>query len=76
MLDFPPIPRVWSQMKVPKQIKTTVDNQLFWIMEEKISGKDDIVWGFASAFRLEVMKIADAFYGDGTFEMVKDTKFG
>ena len=44
-------------------------------MEEKISGKDDIVWGFASAFRLEVMKIADAFYGDGTFEMVKDTKF-
>ena len=62
-------------MKVPEQMKTTVDNQPFLIMEEKIAGKDDVVWGFASASGLEVMKKADAFYGDGIFEMVKDTKF-
>ena len=47
-------------------MKTTVGNQPFLIMEEKIAGKDDAVWGFASASGLVVKKKADAFYGDGT----------
>ena len=62
-------------MKVPEQMKTTVDNQPFLIMEEKIAGKDDVVWGLDYSSGLEVMKKSDAFYGDWTFEMVKDTKF-
>ena len=64
--DYPPKPKVRSEMKVPEQMKATVDSQPFFIMEEKIAGKDDAVWGFASASGLVVKKKADAFYGDGT----------
>ena len=39
-LDCPTIPKVWSEMKVSKQMKTTVDNQPFLIKEEKIAGLD------------------------------------
>ena len=48
-------------MKVPEQMKTTVDNQPFLIMEEKIAGKDDVVWGLDYSSGLEVMKKSDAF---------------
>ena len=45
-------------MKVPEQMKTTVDNQPFLIMQEKIAGKDDVVWDFTSASGLEVMMLS------------------
>ena len=74
-LDCPAIPKSWHEMKVPEQMKVTVDNEPFLIMEERIAGKDEVVWGFASSYGLDLMKKSDAFYGDGTFEMVKETKF-
>ena len=45
-------------MIIPEEYKKTTDGKLFNILEERILGKDERIWGFASESGLEVMKAA------------------
>ena len=73
--DHPSIPHDWDDMKIPEDMKCTADGQNFCIMEERMPGKDQKIWGFASQMGIEVMKTATDWFIDGTFELVNSTLF-
>ena len=73
--NCPPVPKEWEEMVLPDHIKETIDGQNFLILDTVIPGKDDKILGFASPTQLQVMSNASDLFGDGTFEMVKQTLF-
>ena len=66
-LDSPSLPMDWSEMSVPESMKKTKDDEHFLILEENLLGQMEVVWGFASALGIEIMKKAKDLFCDGTF---------
>ena len=74
-MDCPAIPKSWEDMIIPEEYKKTTDGKPFTIFEERIPGKYESIWGFASESGLEVMRAASDWFIDGTFEIMEDTMF-
>ena len=75
ILNAPSIPKEWEEMIVPEQYSTTLDGEHFLILDQAVPGKSIKVWGWASNTGISIMKAANHIYGDGTFEICKETKF-
>ena len=71
----PALPRVWDDMIVPEEFLTTIDGEVFLILDDNIPGKTIKVWGWASNYGIGILKSATDYYGDGTFEICKSTMF-
>jgi hypothetical protein len=55
-------------MMIPGSLSVTADGKNYCVMDEKIPGKEEMLWGF-------VMKRSSDWYVDGTFELVNSTLF-
>ena len=73
--NYPPIPHKWVDMMIPGSLSVTADGQNYCVMDEKIPGKEEMIWGFASKTGIDVMKKSSDWYVDGTFELVNSTLF-
>lgn len=73
--NYPPIPHKWEDMKIPDILRMTADGQEYCVMEEKLAGKEEMIWGFASKTGIDVMKRSPGWFVDGTFELVNSTLF-
>ena len=69
--------RNWADMNVPDKFKVTFDGEQFNILDEYVLGTTKKVWGFVSESGLQGMKnlTVNDLYGDGTFELVKQSLF-
>ena len=76
VMGFPNCPKNWEDMVIPDELKVTMDNKVFLILDKAtdlISGKKII--GFASPMGLEVLGSSNQWSGDGTFDIAKVTLF-
>ena len=75
-LDCPSLPKDWDNMIIPENMRTIHDNLPIVIMEKGIADDSNkVIWGFSSPSGLDTMRGAEFIFGDGTFEMVKQTLF-
>ena len=62
-------------MELPERFSITSDGKPLLILDETIPEDGSKVWGFASELGLSILKKAKDVYGDGTFEICKNTLF-
>ena len=62
--NYSPIPHKWVDMMIPGSLSVTADGQIYCVMDEKIRGKEEMLWGFASKTGIDVMKKSSDWYVD------------
>ena len=72
----PPVPKSWEDMTIPPNLSTTVGGDAFLACEETLGGEvHDKIIIFCSNAQKDVMRGADYWMADGTFDVVSNTLF-
>ena len=70
----PPVPKTWEEMTIPANLSSTVRGGPFLAVEETTISSEKIIL-FCSQDQKDVMKTAQYWVADGTFDVVSRTLF-